>query len=144
VELKVIDWQMAMEGCLTIDLFGLIYWSTDTEFRKKYLEEMLTLYAKRFEEICNSCSCEVPGGFNLGNLKERFHRGKVVGCIIGLGIYPLILKDDEATVDLEGIDETKDFSEMLESTGGGQEGMSAKVLKRVFDTVQELHGEGVI
>jgi len=143
VEVKLIDLQMAVEGCLTIDLLGVIYSSTDTEFRKKYLEEMLVFYADTFQEICDSCKCKVPPGFNLENLKERFHRGKVVGLIFGLAMFPLILKDDEATVDLEDVDESKDFSEMLETTGGN-EIMNPAVIKRLVEFVEEMHEEGVI
>jgi len=142
LEVTFVDLQLVHEGSVLADLIHAVYSSTTTELRQNHLQELITLYFNVFNEVCLKSNTPSLPGFTLESLTSRFQSGKVLGFCFGLLMLPLMLKDE--TVDLETVEEAKDFGELLQTAAGGNNVMSPIVTKRVLQLAQEMHQDGII
>lgn len=135
-----VDLQMCTEGCPTTDLVYMLYISTDSEFRKRHLNEMLSIYVNTFKEICQLLNTESLPNFTVEEFKRRVHRSKLYGVCLGVLSLPTTLMEADKMEDMES-KEGGNMTEMISS-------ISNKVNKRYVDRIvalaSELYEEGII
>ncbi|ODN06579.1 Tyrosine phenol-lyase [Orchesella cincta] len=74
-QLKFIDFQLSRRGNIFEDL-GYFFWtSTTPEFRSQHLDQMLSFYAKSFENTMDQLDFPKPEGFSRGYVIDKFYQG---------------------------------------------------------------------
>ncbi|CAG7838463.1 unnamed protein product [Allacma fusca] len=145
LEVLFIDLQLTREADPFVDLAYALYTSTNAELRQQHLEELLKLYNLTFIQICEHYKVIPPTGFQLSEVRRRFHRAKALGMATAIQGLPLFLNDPNHAVDLEttlgsGQDEIGvAFAEMVQKVVENPE-----FVKRVMGLLRELRREGVI
>lgn len=146
----LVDLQVARECCIMADIVYFLYTSTGTEFRAKYMNEMLTFYHENFISFCTTFTVNPFKEFTFENFKRKFHRSKIFGFIFACIVCPIILQKPETSLDLETvqIDENvegnkDDFATMLQQASRDDD--DTKLLRERFQNLlTELYEEGVL
>lgn len=141
----LIDFQLTREGCPTIDLVYLLYTSTTVDFRRKHLEQTLTLYHDQFAKVCKTLGVEALPDFGVSTLKRKFHRSKVIGFMMAVTTFPMMLREDKKNVNnLEHVDNNVEMEDMFLEAFAEGAGGSALYKTRILEIAEELYEEGVI
>lgn len=148
----LVDLQIARECCIMSDLIYFFYTSTDTDFRGKYLQEMLEWYHGKFIDYCKTLKVEPFYGFTIQNFKRKFHRSKLLGLVFAFLVTPIILIRTESSVDLDTVevevtgdgDGSEDaFSTMINQSKRDED--DQKLLRERFTALlAEMYDEGVL
>jgi len=142
-EIVLIDLQMVREACPTMDMVYVLYSSTDSEFRKKHLDEMLELYHDEFLRNCSLLDVEPLPGFSVEELKRRFHVSKILGYCLAIMVLPIMLKDAADVMDLEKMKEGSGLDDMF-NTLAENAGSNKAYSRRITEMARELYEEGVL
>jgi hypothetical protein len=148
ISVKLVDFQLARENCLTVDLVNFIYLSTTQAFRRENLDKVLRVYYDAFVEYCGLLGVEPYPDFTMSNLVMKFHCAKIWGMINSLFVLPVVLADAaDEQIQLnwdqpggEGLNAVEMFDQLLKQ--GTQS--NDKLATRVVQLVQEMAEEGVI
>jgi hypothetical protein len=103
------------------------------------------LYHDKFAEICVNHGTPLPPGFNVNELKERFHSAKIFGLVCAVTSLPYMFKEDEdEAVDLEKSESDRDMMNMMKKASAGVSETNNGYRDRIFEVFQEMYDEGVI
>ncbi|CAG7727460.1 unnamed protein product [Allacma fusca] len=147
ISVKLVDFQLARENCLTIDLVNFIYLSTTQNFRQENLNKVLQVYYHSFIEYCRELGVEPYDDFSMGNLKRKFHHAKIWGMINSLFVLPVVLADaadEQFPLDRAAAGEELNASQMFDQLLKQGSKRNEKLATRVVQLVQEMAEEGVI
>lgn len=147
----LVDLQCARESCIMADIVYFIFTSTDTDFRKQYLDEMLNWYYERFLHYCDHLKVSPFSGFSLENFRRKFHRSKIFGFLFSCLCLPIILQRPETTVNMDSLDVNEneggnageDFAAMFQKLGRDEDDNNL-LRDRFSKLLTELLEEGVI
>ena len=143
VEVVFIDLQYTRENDPCSDLASFIYTSTSVTTRQAYLDELLQLYILTFIRICERFKVVPLPGFQLSELKRRFHRAKPFGMFMAVIKFPFLLLDKEKSQDTLSLNyDAVGFSSKCDARSSI--GNDTVFQQRAVDLVRELWQEGVI
>ncbi|CAG7815519.1 unnamed protein product, partial [Allacma fusca] len=91
VDVKFVDFQMTRRGNIFDDLVYFMFTSTTAEFRRKYLQEMLSIYYENFAGFLKEVKYELPIGFSRASLIDGFSSLVIPGFVYMTFAIPMQL-----------------------------------------------------
>jgi len=139
---KLVDLQIVHEGDPTGDLAYFIYTGTDADFRKKYEDTFLQRYHDQFMEVCNAFETPIEPlpNFCMAELQYKFARAKIFGLETDVVFYPIMLKEEGGSVNLEEMSpdlQAKDFFKTIADVSHEKE--NSLYVKRLVDLAIEMY-----